>query len=156
MSNRMPSLLALLGLAAAAGYQNRDKLKDMMDRALNTTGQDNAAQASSGAPSDQPRQAEVGLVSSLQAGLSELVQRFRQSGDDATAQSWVSTGQNLAVTPDQLRSVLGDGVISELAQKTGLTQSNLLSRLAQVLPGTVDQLTPDGVISVPEPQRSVM
>ena len=156
MSNRMPSLLALLGLAAAAGYQNRDKLKDMMDRALNTTGQDNTAQSSTGAPSDLPRQAEVGFASTLQAGLSELVQRFRQSGDDATAQSWVSTGQNLAVTPDQLRSVLGDGVISELAQKTGLTQTNLLSRLAQVLPGTVDQLTPDGVIPVPEPQRSML
>ena len=52
--------------------------------------------------------------------------------------------------------VLGEGVISELAQKTGLTQTNLLSRLAQVLPGTVDQLTPDGIIAVPEPQRSVM
>ena len=127
-----------------------------MDRALNTTGQDNTAQSSTGAPSDLPRRAEVGLASTLQAGLSELVQRFRQSGDDATAQSWVSTGQNLAVTPDQLRSVLGEGVITELAQKTGLTQSNLLSRLAQVLPGTVDQLTPDGVIAVPEPQRSVM
>jgi uncharacterized protein YidB (DUF937 family) len=60
------------------------------------------------------------------------------------------------VTPDQLRSVLGDGVISELAQKTGLTQVNLLSRLAQVLPGTVDQMTPNGVIAVPEPQRVVM
>ena len=26
MANRMPSLLALLGLAAFAGYQNRDKI----------------------------------------------------------------------------------------------------------------------------------
>ena len=30
MSKGMPSLLALLGLAAVAGYQNRDKLRDMI------------------------------------------------------------------------------------------------------------------------------
>jgi uncharacterized protein YidB (DUF937 family) len=154
MSNRTPSLLALLGLAAAAGYQNRDKLKGMVDRALNA-GQDTAA-AMSDDQTGQPRHAEAGFGNTLQAGLSELVHRFTQSGDSATATSWVSTGQNLAVTPDQLRTVLGDGVISELTQKTGLTQVKLLSRLAQVLAGTVDQMTPNGVIAVPEPQRVVM
>ena len=30
MANRMPSFLALLGLAAAAGYQNRDALTRML------------------------------------------------------------------------------------------------------------------------------
>ena len=31
MANKgMPSLMALLGLAAVAGYQNRDKLRDMI------------------------------------------------------------------------------------------------------------------------------
>jgi uncharacterized protein YidB (DUF937 family) len=89
MSNRTPSLLALLGLAAAAGYQNRDKLKGMVDRALNA-GQDTAA-AMSDDQTGQPRQAEAVFRSTLQAGLSELVHRFTQSGDGATATSWVST-----------------------------------------------------------------
>ena len=35
MSNRTPSLLALLGLAAVAGYQNRDTLKRFVDTTLN-------------------------------------------------------------------------------------------------------------------------
>ena len=56
------------------------------------------------------------------------------------------TGQNLAVTPVWLGTVLGNETIAELADKTGLTRVNLLSRLAQVLPDAVDRMTPEGVI----------
>ncbi len=149
MSNRMPSLLALLGLAAAAGYQNRDKLRDMLDRDV-APAEDRTSGYRQSDLDGQPRRTGAGLATTLQSGLSELVERFTQSGDDATARSWVGTGQNLAITPDQLRSVLGDGVIGELADKTGLTQIDLLSRLAQALPDTVDQLTPDGIMKAPD------
>lgn len=143
MANRMPSLLALLGLAAAAGFQNRDKLKDMVGQFMDR-------------PQDQTAGAQAQPERSLQQGLSELVQRFTQGGQGDTAQSWVNTGQNMAVSPDQLRNVLGDGVITDLAQKTGMTQTDLLARLAQALPDTVDQLTPDGAIAMTEPpQRAV-
>ena len=151
MSNRMPSLLALLGLAAVAGYQNRDKLKGLLDGARSgapagttASGQDDQTGLSS--------RAEPGLVSTLQTGLSELVARFTQSGDDATAKSWVSAGLNLPVTPDRLGTVLGDGMLTELAAKTGLARDDLLSRLAQVLPETVDRMTPDGIIQLQEPR----
>jgi uncharacterized protein YidB (DUF937 family) len=71
-------------------------------------------------------------------------------GDNLTPQSWVATGQNTSVTPDQLRGVLGDDVVADLARKTGLTEVNLMSRLSQVLPGLVDNLTPDGVVLAPD------
>lgn len=157
MKNRMPSLLALLGLAAAAGYQNRDKLKDFVDRTL---GDNQQAATAPGTWAEHrtpdqaglPRSPEGGIASTLRAGLSDLVQRFSQAGDDQTANSWVGTGQNEAVTPDQLRNVLGAPMVRELTEKTGLSEVNLLSRLSQVLPEIVDKMTPQGVISVPEPQ----
>ncbi|MES2664495.1 MAG: YidB family protein [Pseudomonadota bacterium] len=158
MSNRMPSLLALLGLAAAAGYQNRDQLRSMLDKA--TSGRSDSGPD----PRPDPRIAQStesgsdlsgnllgsfqsgGLLGSLQSGLTELVQRFTQGGAPDIAESWVGTGQNKAVTPDQLRPVLGNDVIAELAAKTGLSEVDLLARLSQVLPETVDELTPQGRI----------
>lgn len=157
MPNRMPSLLALLGLAAAAGYQNRNSIKSMLDKAIAdrvpasrgaTNGHALPPQSPDAPDGALPRRTEAGLVSTLQAGLAELVQRFGQSGNADIADSWVGKGQNKFVTPDQLRPVLGDEVLAELAGKTGLTESDLLARLAQVLPEAVDQLTPDGVVPV--------
>lgn len=153
MSNRNPSLLALLGLAAVAGYQNRDKIKDFIDRGRT----DDTARAPVGTPDGRfaaPGQAEPGLLGNLQTGLAELVDRFAQRGDVTTARSWVGTGQNVAVTTGQLHTILGDDVINELAHKTGLSPLNLLSRLAQVLPDTVDRMTPDGRIDDPVELRA--
>lgn len=157
MSNRTPSLLALLGLAAVAGYQNRDKLKGFVDTALNSAPRPNGlgqqqSEYSAVEPASAPALFDNDLVGSLRSGLSDLVARFTQSGDDKTAQSWVGTGQNVAVTPEQLRSVLGAQTVADLTAKTGLTEVNLLSRLSQVLPELVDKMTPDGTISVPEPR----
>lgn len=156
MSNRTPSLLALLGLAAVAGYQNRDKLRGFVDSTLNAGARPNSlgqqSEYSAVGQSSAPGMFEGDLVGSLRSGLSDLVARFTQSGDEKTAQSWVGTGQNVAVTPDHLKSVLGAQTLADLTEKTGLTEVNLLSRLSQVLPELVDTMTPDGVISLPEPR----
>ena len=148
--------MALLGLAAVAGYQNRDKLKRLVDTTLNAGARPNSlgqqSDYSAVGQSSAPGMFDGDLVGSLRSGLSDLVARFSQSGDDKTAQSWVGTGQNVAVTPDHLRSVLGAQTLADLSAKTGLTEVNLLSRLSQVLPELVDTMTPDGVISLPEPR----
>ena len=159
MSNRTPSLLALLGLAAVAGYQNRDKLKGFVDTALNSVPHPEESRRqqsdySAVGQTSAPDLFDGDLVGSLRSGLSDLVARFTQSGDHSTAQSWVGTGQNVAVTPDQLKSVLGAQTLAELTAKTGLTEVNLLSRLSQVLPEMVDTMTPDGVIALPEPRAA--
>ena len=158
MSNRTPSLLALLGLAAVAGYQNRDKLKRLVDTTLNAGARPNSlgqqSDYSAVGQSSAPGMFDGDLVGSLRSGLSDLVARFTQSGDDKTAQSWVGTGQNVAVTPDHLKSVLGAQTLADLTEKTGLTEVNLLSRLSQVLPELVDTMTPDGAISLHEPSAN--
>ncbi len=62
------------------------------------------------------------------------------------AQSWVGTGKNLPVSPDQLQSVLGADVVKGLASKVGLDSNALLGQLSNLLPQAVDKLTPDGKI----------
>lgn len=150
MAKGSPSMIALLGLLAVAGYQNRDKLGAM----LNTRAGDDpnrnpfgaAGQAGSqGGILDNLRQMAGGAGSGgLMGGLSELFERFSSPQTQAKAQSWVSTGQNESIAPDELEQALDEDTIAELVEKTGLTRSELMSRLSQTLPDAVDQATPNG------------
>jgi len=77
-------------------------------------------------------------------GLGDLVSRFQQGGLGDVVGSWVSTGQNLPVSPDQLGGVLGDDMLAGLTRQTGMPAGDLLGQLSQMLPQVVDQLTPNG------------
>jgi uncharacterized protein YidB (DUF937 family) len=78
-------------------------------------------------------------------GLNGLLQAFEGGGLGHLFQSWVSTGQNLPVSPDQIQSVLGNsGVLQRIAQATGLQPSDVAQHLSVVLPQIVDHLTPNG------------
>lgn len=77
-------------------------------------------------------------------GLGALLQQLQQAGLGEAAQSWVSTGQNLPVSADQLQAALGGDRIVALAQQVGLDPGDLAGQLAQYLPQVVDRLTPDG------------
>ncbi len=79
-------------------------------------------------------------------GLIGLVAKMQQSGLGDVARSWISTGDNLPVSPDQLGGVLGQGTVSNMAQQLGLNSGDLLSQLSQMLPQVVDKLTPQGQI----------
>ncbi|QPC88508.1 DUF937 domain-containing protein [Mesorhizobium sp. NBSH29] len=145
---RMPSMVALLGLLAVAGYQNRDKLGGMLD-----------GLSKGGNPAD-PNNRESGLEgilgglggmlggatsgSVLSSGLGDLIDRFRQTGRGEKADSWINEGANASLEASDLEEALGDDTIVELTQKTGLSRSELLKRLSDTLPDAVNQLTPDG------------
>ena len=80
-------------------------------------------------------------------GLAGLVQSLTQGGLGNVASSWVGTGQNLPVSPDQITSALGGGgggMLAKLAQQAGMSHGDTASGLSQILPGLVDKLTPDG------------
>jgi uncharacterized protein YidB (DUF937 family) len=81
-----------------------------------------------------------------QGGISGLVSKFNQAGLGSTINSWVSTGPNAPVSPAQMHQALGPDLLQQLAAKTGLSTQELADKLAQVLPGVVDQLTPGGTI----------
>jgi uncharacterized protein YidB (DUF937 family) len=134
MSNRMPSLAALLGLVAVAGYQNRDKIGEFVK---NLQGGGAGAAAGGAAAQSLPGGAATG-------GLGDLIEHFRNSGLGKQADSWVSTGQNEPVDETQLGQALGPDLLDTLAQQTGLSRAELVKRLSQVLPQAVDHMTPGG------------
>lgn len=77
-------------------------------------------------------------------GLGGLAQRFDQAGLGDVLGSWVGSGQNRPIHPDQLTQVLGGDTIGQIAQQLGLGQGAAAGALSQLLPGLVDQLTPQG------------
>ncbi|MCE2657127.1 MAG: YidB family protein [Rubrivivax sp.] len=80
------------------------------------------------------------------AGLGQLVEQFQRGGLGDVMGSWISTGQNLPISPEQLGSVLGNERIAGMASQLGVNQGDLLGQLSQLLPQVVDKLTPQGQI----------
>ena len=92
----------------------------------------------------------------LSGGLSDLLKQFQLNGLGNKANSWVSTGQNEQIGPDELERALGEERIAWLMQQTGMSREQLLTGLSQELPQAVDQLTPQGhVPSEDEARRMV-
>ena len=60
------------------------------------------------------------------------------------AQSWVGTGQNEAISREQVQEVLSSDQIAGVAHRLGVSPDRAASVLANVLPGVVDAVTPDG------------
>ena len=81
-------------------------------------------------------------------GLEGVLGRFRQSGLGQQADSWVGTGQNMNISPDQLQQIFGSSTISDLASQLGMPEAEASSTIAQLLPEVINQLTPQG--QVPE------
>jgi len=143
MSRGFPSMTALLGLLAIAGYQNRDKIAEMLG-GLSKPG--SAGQGSLGGLLDQVRNSlgGAGAGGILSSGLGELIDRFKQSGQGETAESWVKTGPNKPCTAAQLEQAIGPEVLATLSEQTGLSREELVSRLCRELPDAVDKYTPQG------------
>ena len=144
-------MLALLGLLAIAGYQNRDKLAEMLGRVTNSKGP-NPNQPVNATPTNGLG-GVLGNLGGLLGGaagaglsgtLGDLVDSFTKSGQGDTARSWVTTGTNQDLTASQLKSALGEDGIEQLMGQTGLSREELLSRLQAVLPTAIDKLTPEG------------
>jgi uncharacterized protein YidB (DUF937 family) len=77
-------------------------------------------------------------------GLGSLVERFQQNGHGDVINSWIGSGQNQPITPDQLHQALGPDAVNNLSRMTGVSSQDLVSELSRVLPGIVDKLTPQG------------
>jgi uncharacterized protein YidB (DUF937 family) len=86
----------------------------------------------------------------LGGGLKDLLDRFRQNGQEDKVQSWVSKGSNKPIAPQELETTLGEERIQWLMEQTGLPRDELLSGLSNELPETIDKLTPDGRVPTDE------
>jgi len=94
----------------------------------------------------------AGMVSAVNGileqhgGVQGVVSEFEKNGLGATVRSWVGTGPNQPVSPDEVHKVIGPDLLQQLAAKSGLSVQELTQRLAQVLPDAVDKMTPNGSI----------
>ena len=161
-----PSMTALLAVLAVAGYQHRDKLAEMLGGAMGG-GQPGPGEAGrrGGQPIGQGGAMQGagmqggemhgggglasggmagGIGGMLRGGLSDLLDRFRQTGHGDTADSWVAQGPNKAVQPQQLEQAIGPETLDALARQTGLPREEIVARLTRTLPDAVDKYTPDG------------
>lgn len=174
MARGMPSMLALLGLLAVAGYQNRDKiagaLADLKSRSpQNPDGNPDVLGGisdsigslfgSGSKPEDGARNPAGGFgdilpglgVGGLAGGLGELLGSFRDSGNAEVADSWITPGvPTQGLRPDQVEQALGSENLAELARRTGLSREELIERLAKTIPDAVDRLTPNGEMPTDE------
>ena len=82
-------------------------------------------------------------------GLQGMVGQFERNGLGATVKSWVGTGPNQPISPEEVQKALGPDLLRQLSEKSGLSMEDLAQKLAQVLPKAVDTLTPDGAIPKP-------
>jgi len=153
-------MTALLGLLAVAGYQNRDKIAEWLGaggQSPTPGGQAPQPGARGAAQSGSQGGGLAGVLEQLgsslrgatpggilSGGLGELLDRFKQSGQAETADSWVSHGPNRPVAPTELERAIGPDVLDTLSRQTGLSPQELLARLSREIPDAVDRYTPDG------------
>jgi uncharacterized protein YidB (DUF937 family) len=77
-------------------------------------------------------------------GVQGIVAQLEKQGLGATVQSWIGTGPNQPISPDQVHQVFGSGSLAQIAAKAGLNPQELAQKLSQVLPTAIDKLTPEG------------
>jgi uncharacterized protein YidB (DUF937 family) len=120
-----PLMVALLALLASRYFASGKK-------------QEPAAPAPEPAPQSAPDPGNI------LDGLGGLIKQFQQKGLGDTVDSWIATGKNKNVAPDQVSAALGGDVVDELSRRTGLSRDQVVTELARMLPNMVDKLTPNG------------
>jgi uncharacterized protein YidB (DUF937 family) len=88
----------------------------------------------------------IGGFIQSQGGLENLINNFHQKGLGNVVSSWVGTGANLPISPDQLSHVMGNAQVQAMAQKLGFSPQEMQSHLAEILPQVIDKLTPGGTV----------
>jgi uncharacterized protein YidB (DUF937 family) len=80
----------------------------------------------------------------LSGGLGDLLKQFQQNGHGDAASSWVGSGPNKQISPNDLGAALGADQIAQLTSRTGMSREQLLSELSNELPDAVNEFTPHG------------
>jgi uncharacterized protein YidB (DUF937 family) len=142
-----PIMVGLMGLLAYRTLKGKGKLADMLGS--NQAGANQAGSDAGGAPTSGGLGGMLG-GGALGAGLKDLLDRFRQNGQDDKVQSWVSTGANKSIAPNEVEQALGEERIQWLMEQTGMPREQLLDGLSGELPQAIDKLTPDGRLPTDE------
>jgi uncharacterized protein YidB (DUF937 family) len=98
-----------------------------------------------GGQQDKMTDALGGILNQV-GGIQGLLGKAKEMGIEKTVGSWVSTGENEPVSPDQVQNLLGQETVQGVAQKLGFNVQQVLPLLAQFMPMVIDKLTPKGQI----------
>lgn len=88
----------------------------------------------------------LNVVNSQPGGVGGLLESFQQKGLGGIVSSWVGTGANEAISPQQVESALGNQQVADIATKLGVSTQDASSHIAQWLPAVIDHLTPNGQV----------
>jgi uncharacterized protein YidB (DUF937 family) len=108
-------------------------IDDMKNKVMGTIAEENPTAS-----------AALELLKNQPGGIAGLVQQFHDKGLGEVVSSWVSTGQNLPITADQIKSVLSNEHVQAFAAKAGISPEVASAKIAEVLPMIMDKLTPNG------------
>jgi uncharacterized protein YidB (DUF937 family) len=116
----------------------------LLDMAMGMLG--GGLQDQQGEPKAMLLQSVLGMLSgnSQGGGLQGLLNSFQNAGLGDVIGSWIGTGQNLPISGDQIQQALGEGRLDQIAATAGLSRESVADHLATLLPGVIDQLTPNG------------
>lgn len=153
--NGYPSMTALLGLLAVAGYQHRDRISEWLGggtRDVRGPAVPPVAHTAPATGSTRPSNLDriLGGVGSggvgglLAGGLSELVEHFTKGGHGEAATSWVNQGSNRTMAEADLERAIGPATLDRLVAQTGLGRAEIVSRLSRELPSAVDRYAAEG------------
>ena len=93
------------------------------------------------------------LLGGERGSLPELADRFTEAGLAEIMASWIGNGPNLPISTDDLRRVLGEERVEDLATLAGLDSESFLVHLARLLPASVHHMTPEGMLEMPTENR---
>jgi uncharacterized protein YidB (DUF937 family) len=96
-----------------------------------------------------PALLNAALAKTNMGNLQGLVEQLQQGGLGDQVRSWLGNGQNLAISPDQIQSALGNDQLRQLAAHFGIPVDAMSNLLAEHLPKAVDQASPGGTIQSP-------
>jgi uncharacterized protein YidB (DUF937 family) len=121
-------------------------MKEVRMGLLDQLGQAAAGAMGGGGNQNPLMQAVIGLLgqNSSVGGLGGLIQAFQKHGLADIVNSWVGTGKNLPISPEQVQQGLGGDLLKQLAAQAGVSSEAASGQLADLLPGLVDKLTPEG------------
>ncbi len=85
-------------------------------------------------------------VASGAGGLGGLLEQLTKGGLGEQAASWVSTGENMPVSGEQISGALGQDQIADIARQLGMSNGDVSGGLAQILPDVINKVTPNGQV----------
>jgi uncharacterized protein YidB (DUF937 family) len=74
-------------------------------------------------------------------GMDGILNQLKQNGLAEQVQSWVTPGENKAISPDQVQQGFGSSVVASIAERAGISPAVASGVIAVVLPLVVSHLS---------------